>query len=263
MHCAEPKDLVHAYLDLELGLGESLEMERHFLECQTCAGALEEGRRLRARLGEASLYAAAPSELVAAVRDAIRSDARGAARWPRLARRWLAVGLPVALAAAVAWIVAPFAERTSSTERLVADLVAAHVRSLMVDHLTDVTSSDKHTVKPWFDGKLDFAPVVVDLADHGFPLLGGRLDYVAERPVAALVYGRQRHAVNVFVWPAPREGGGDAVESRHGFNLVHWTVAGESYWAVSDLNAAELEEFAALMRDRSRGHPPESQSTGG
>jgi len=131
------------------------------------------------------------------------------------------------------------------------EIVSGHVRSLMADHLTDVASSDKHTVKPWFDGKLDFSPAVVDLADHGFPLVGGRLDYLGSRSVAALVYARQKHFINLFVWPSTREGDlGEPKSSRHGFHLIHWNAAEMSYWAVSDLNPAELEEFAGLIRNR-------------
>ena len=131
------------------------------------------------------------------------------------------------------------------------ELVAAHVRSLMVDHLTDVASTDRHTVKPWFEGKLDFSPAVVDLADHGFPLVGGRLDYIEDRPVAALVYGRQRHFVNLFVYPDTGSESAARSLSRRGFQLVEWRRAGMRYTAVSDLNAADLVDFAALYRERS------------
>ena len=156
--------------------------------------------------------------------------------WPRLAT----VAAGVAVLAVILW--RPSASGVSQ------ELLADHIRSLMANHLTDVPSTDQHTVKPWFNGKLDFSPVVKDLAAQGFPLAGGRLDYLAGRPVAALVYKRRQHVINLFTWPAP--GLPDRAEettSRQGYNTVSWTRAGMSYAAVSDLNMKELREFAALV----------------
>ena len=168
----------------------------------------------------------------------------------------MALGLPAALAAVIALSIVPLLRRPLTTDLLVDEIVSGHVRSLMADHLTDVASSDKHTVKPWFDGKLDFSPAVVDLADHGFPLVGGRLDYLRNRSVAALVYARQKHFINLFVWPSTRDGGvGEPKLSRHGFNVIHWKASEMTYWAVSDLNPAELEEFAGLIRERVAAAP--------
>ena len=251
MSCDKPQDLVHAYLDRELDLGKSLEMEEHFRQCATCSQAYEEGRRLRTALNEGGLYFNAPPDLRERIRAVTRDQARSSAR-PR-SFRWRAVafGLPAALAAVIALSIVPLLRRPMSRDFSIDEIVSGHVRSLMADHLTDVASSDKHTVKPWFDGKLDFSPAVVDLADHGFPLVGGRLDYLGNRSVAALVYARQKHFINLFVWPSTREGDlGEPKLSRHGFHLIHWNAAEMSYWAVSDLNPAELEDFAGLMRNR-------------
>jgi anti-sigma factor RsiW len=130
---------------------------------------------------------------------------------------------------------------------LEAELVASHARSLLTGHTIDVASSDRHTVKPWFNGKLDFSPAVYDLAAQGFPLQGARVDYVAMRPVGALVYRRHAHPINLFVWPVARSAGPPSKSALQGYNLLHWTRAGLDYWAVSDLNAAELAEFRDML----------------
>lgn len=251
MRCAEPRDLAQAYLDRELDLAKSLEMEQHFRECVTCSEAYEEGRRLRTALNECDLCFSAPPDLHKRIRAAVRDEVRRSAR-PRLFTwRAMAFGLPIALAAVLALSIVPLLRRPTTTDLVVDEIVSGHVRSLMADHLTDVASSDKHTVKPWFDGKLDFSPAVVDLADHGFPLVGGRLDYLGNRSAAALVYARQKHFINLFVWPSSHEENRDAPKvSQHGFNLIHWNTSEMTYWAVSDLNPAELEEFAGLIRER-------------
>jgi anti-sigma factor RsiW len=134
--------------------------------------------------------------------------------------------------------------------RVAQDVVVNHVRSLLADHLTDVASSDRHTVKPWFAGKLDFAPSVVDLSAEGFPLVGGRLDYLEHRPVAALVYGRRKHTINLFIWPSEHaSGGAPQSTTNQGYQIAHWHEAGTTYWAISDLNSGELRQFVQLIRD--------------
>ncbi|GLS77554.1 hypothetical protein GCM10007904_28910 [Oharaeibacter diazotrophicus] len=133
---------------------------------------------------------------------------------------------------------------------LVDDLVAAHVRSLQVDHLTDVPTSDRHTVKPWFAGKVAFSPPVVDLADRGFPLVGGRVDYVGHRTVAAIVYRRHGHVINLFVWPADAPAAGDAAFREEGYNVVRWEQGGLVHYAVGDVDPAELDAFRAAAAAR-------------
>jgi anti-sigma factor RsiW len=197
--CTEPRDLVHAYLDRELDLAKSLEMEQHFGECVTCSEANEEGRRLRTALNEPEVYFRAPPDLHERIRVAVRDEARGSAH-PRLFRwRAMAFAVPVALAAVIALSIVPLLRQPMTPDLLVGELVSGHVRSLMVDHLVDVESTDQHTVRPWFNGKIDYAPPVTDFAASGFALLGGRMDYVAGRPVAVLVYRHQAHLVNLFI----------------------------------------------------------------
>jgi anti-sigma factor RsiW len=139
----------------------------------------------------------------------------------------------------------------SSDDLLAREIVSSHVRSLMANHLADVLSSDHHTVKPWFAGKVNFSPPVEDLGRYGFQLMGGRLDYVDERPVAALIYQRQKHWVNLFIWPSVSDFDlGTKAVSHQGYNLIHWNKSGMTYWAVSDLNDSELQDFARLVQDQ-------------
>ena len=251
MSCTEPRDLVHAYLDRELDLEKSLEMEQHFRDCATCSEAHEEGQKLRNALSEGGLYFRAPADLRTRTRALIQGPAERAPRSRSFAWRTMALGVPLALAAVLALTLVPLLKSPMTGDLVADEIVSGHVRSLMVTHLTDVASSDKHTVKPWFEGKLDFAPTVVDLADRGFPLLGGRLDYIDDHSVAALVYQRQKHFINVFIWPSTTEGDLDERHSsRHGFNVIQWNATGMTYWAVSDLNVSELEEFAGFVRER-------------
>jgi anti-sigma factor RsiW len=138
-------------------------------------------------------------------------------------------------------------------QTLTSELVASHVRSLQLNHLIDVETSDQHVVKPWFNGKLDFSPPVVDLKDRGFPLVGGRLDYLDDRTVAAIVYRRGRHTINLFVWPGGRAAWREHIHVRDGYDLRHWRQAGMTYWAVSDVNPADLALFETELRARTPG----------
>jgi anti-sigma factor (TIGR02949 family) len=247
--CQEAQDLLHGYLDGELDLVRSLELEQHLQACPSCSHAYQNQQALRAAVRTGSLYFTPPVHLQKRVRSAVRSASHAAGR-PRLwSWRWLGVAASLAFVTLMLWRLVPGLPGSSADDRIAQELIAGHVRSLMVSHLTDVPSSDQHTVKPWFEGKLDFSPPVADVTEQGFPLVGGRLDYVGDRPVAALVYRRQQHVINLFIWPAPHEE--DVRESmltRQGFQLIHWAKAGMSYWVVSDLNARDLQAFVHALQ---------------
>jgi anti-sigma factor RsiW len=247
--CTRPIEAVHAYLDGELDASRTVELEEHVRGCARCAQVLAAAQGLRDACGVSELRFTAPGSLHERIREDVRRAARRERSAVRLVWRGVALAMPLAAAAMIALAVLRIASGPRNTDPLLDEVVSSHVRSLMASHLTDVATSDKHTVKPWFDGKLDFSPTVVDLADRGFPLAGGRLDYLDGRPVAALVYERHKHLINLFVWP----NGPDAPEritSERGFSLVHWSAGGMTYWAVSDLNAMELGELTAIFRDR-------------
>ncbi len=250
MNCRDIEPRLGAYLDGELDAAERAAVEAHLAGCAECPALLERHRALQAAVRAELPAHRASDALRARVREALREAARRPA--PRRTVPWRALGVAAAavLVLAGTWRVATDRARAGF---LTDEVLAAHVRSLMPGHLSDVTSTDQHTVKPWFDGRLDFAPSVTDGSARGFPLLGGRLDYLGGRPVAALVYGRRLHRINVFEWPdrGGRGAGGDggpARAERDGYHLVHWTQGGMVYWAVSDVNRAELEEFVRLLQ---------------
>jgi anti-sigma factor RsiW len=164
-------------------------------------------------------------------------------------RQWLGLGVVFACGMMLSVAITFLYGVPGQQDRLAAQVIDGHVRSLMVAHLSDVASSDQHTVKPWFNGKLDFSPPVWDLAAEGFPLVGGRLDYIDERSVAALVYRHQLHTINVFIWPARSNPSlASSAASRQGFNVTSWSDDGMQFWAVSDLNSSDLQRFGQLLR---------------
>ncbi len=253
MSCQTAQEFIHAYVDGELDLARSLEVEQHMQECEVCASAYRNQTALRSAFKDSSLYYSAPEKLEKRIRSSLRREAGSEAGPRAFGWRWLPVGVALAsllLMAFVVWRAVP-GLRPSGDELLAQEIVSNHVRSLQLEsHRTDVISSDQHTVKPWFDGKLDFAPPVKDFSSQGFPLLGGRLEYLNNRAVAALIYQRQKHFINLYVWPAePGNATGEVAAKRQGYNLLHWSNSGMNYWAVSDLNGVELHEFARLVQE--------------
>ena len=250
MTCPEVQELIHGYADGELDPVRNVEMERHFRECAACASHYERLRGLRAAMSTSLPYFQPPAGLEQRLRGRLRAETAQAIR--RVQWQWLAVAAALVVTLPVVWMVARTSSRPDSAEVLANEAISSHVRSLMAAHLTDVPSSDRHTVKPWFNGKLDFSPSVADFSAQGFTLTGGRLDYLDSRPVAALVYQRRQHVINLFIWPAPDgPDSGIRATNRQGYHVLHWTQSHMNYWAVSDLNARELSEFAELVRKAS------------
>jgi mycothiol system anti-sigma-R factor len=246
MSCDFSGTLLHAYLDGELDAVRAAEFERHLENCRECTATLGAAESLRASLQRAQLYETAPPELRKKIRAKL--SAASTSRSPVAAWRWLAAAATILLVTGVAWLALSRSRSDSPESVTSAEVIDAHIRSLQAGHLTDVASTDQHTVKPWFDGKLDFIPPVRDFMDEGFPLIGGRLDVLGGRNVAALVYGRRKHFINVFVWPTkdpdtPIHGPG----SRQGYQWVHWRHQGMEFCAVSDVTAQDLHELAQLI----------------
>jgi anti-sigma factor RsiW len=244
MNCS--RDLIEGYMDQELDPGLMASVEEHLLGCRFCSEAYSRFRAQQANIRSGAPYYMAPEELQRSVRAALRRAAANDVAERRLPWRGLAIAATVLLAVSVSWNMRPSPRPTPEVELVAQDIISEHIRSLIGTHLLDVPSSDQHTVKPWFNGKLDFSPEVKDFTSQGFPLIGGRLDYLMDRPVAALVYGRRRHVINVFTWPSNTTPLADSHYWRNGYNMIHWSHGSITYWAVSDIALAELAQFKDL-----------------
>lgn len=260
MTCQRMGNLVHAYVDQELSLTEQLSFEQHLATCPQCEQLQREIQSLRAELQNSGLRFALPAEVRARVLKRLGTEMVGSGMlesgqvrlgqveegWAR--RRLFSVAMAIAASVLICALSISALWLSWSSQHSTADeLVDAHIRSLQAHHLFDVASTDQHTVKPWFDGKIDFAPPVRDLAGQGFPLLGGRLDYFHGRAIAALVYGRGKHIINVFLWPQEGADEGITQSVRQGYQVLQWRASGMRHVAVSDLNATELGQFAKLL----------------
>jgi anti-sigma factor RsiW len=246
--CDEIRNLLSPFADGELDLVRSVAIEEHLNDCADCATALERMHNLSAALHDPALYFQPPVNLS----DRIHADLRRAEE-PRRRRLWrspLAATAAAILLFVAGWAALKAISASGADDLIARDVVASHVRSLMLDaHRLDVASSDRHQVKPWFIGKLDFAPEVRDLSQEGFPLAGGRLDYLGDHGVAALVYEHAKHAINVFIWRTTQPDRAPQTLERQGYHLIHWINKGQAVWIVSDVNAQELEKFARLLRE--------------
>lgn len=239
--------LVEAYLDDELDAAERAAIERHLAECADCTNRYARLSKQKGDVKQAAGYYKAPAELQESIRRGLRREAGEAKRIATAPWRPLAIAASLLLIVSASWNAVQM--RTRATEAGLPDTVLNdHLRSLIGTHLLDVPSSDQHTVKPWFAGKLDFSPDVRDLANQGFPLVGGRLEYLEGRRIAALVYHRRQHVINLFIWPVGSSPRDESAISRNGYNLRHWASGPMTYWAVSDVSAPELETLRNLYR---------------
>ena len=276
MDCEKATKLMDGYLDGELDPITSQTIEQHLRECRKCEQAYEAHTALAYAISRRAPYYKAPAELrqrvQSSLRDAVgvrasRSAAREnhaslRSRWakrrpvlPEIPWNWLALAAAIILGALITAVFLPRMRAPNADQFLATQLIASHVRSLMANHLTDVPSSDQHTVKPWLDAKLDFAAPVPDLSSQGFPLIGGRLDYLDSRSVAALVYQKRKHFINLFIWPTtPTDSTGQTMVEREGYHLVHWSDGDFTYWAVSDVNINDLQSFKQLFEQQIARH---------
>jgi anti-sigma factor RsiW len=276
MNCEEIADLMDGYLDGELDAITSQKIEQHLRDCNKCEEGFEADTVLAQAITQSAPYYKATAELrqriQASLRDAVGAKDKdgsgqpGQFSVPRLQgeRRpvlsqvpwnWLALAAAIILGALITAVFLPRMRAPNADQFLATQLIASHVRSLMANHLTDVPSSDQHTVKPWLDAKLDFAAPVPDLSSQGFPLIGGRLDYLDNRSVAALVYQKRKHFINLFIWPTtPKDNTAQAMVEREGYHLVHWSDGDFTYWAVSDVNTNDLQSFKQLFEQQAARH---------
>jgi anti-sigma factor (TIGR02949 family) len=248
LDCKESQALMAAYIDDELDSSDAIRYATHLAGCAACAEAYRQMRDLHTAIKTHGIHYAAPSHLRHRILTALPRTAPRREKRAKLPWAWINLGVATACTFAFALTFSLYMAVPSEEERAEQEVVASHARSLMADHLADVASSDQHTVKPWFSGKLDFSPTVVDFAQQGFPLIGGRLDYLNQRPVAALAYRHRQHVVNLFVWPdKTRRDAPQQIVSRQGYQLIHWTEAGMCYWVISDMNIQDLSEFKRLL----------------
>jgi anti-sigma factor RsiW len=253
MNCNESRPLIDANSDGELDLIRHLELEAHLHGCAACTALADAARARSAALRAALPRFTAPPLVVERIRTAFhREDAPRAAAgrgspiiWPI----WNFVGMAAALALAVIGGFSWGSARARSRS-LFGEAFSDHVRSLQANHLMDVVSTDQHTVKPWFVGKLEFSPPVADLADLGFPLVGGRLEHMGGRSAAALVFRRRQHVINVFIWPGNESPVGVRADREGGYAARSWSRAGLNFMAVSEIPANELDQFVGGFRGR-------------
>jgi anti-sigma factor RsiW len=245
LDCAQLRTVIEYYADGEVDALTGTTIESHLAQCAGCRDALERLRSLSLLIREAAPYHAAPDRVARQVRASVHDQDTPSRRATGTWWGWLRPAALVAATAVVTWFAAPQLKGPPASELLAEAVIGGHSRATLTGHGTDVASSERHTVKPGLSSKLDFSPPVANLEAEGFPLAGARLDYVDRRPVAVLVYRRRQHVIDLFVWPDDEQSAPTSLAlSKRGYQVLHWTDRGMRFWAVSDLNAAELKTFA-------------------
>lgn len=274
MNCAEAQSLLHAYIDAELDVANSLEVERHLQQCEDCRRNYNDYQALHRAIKGETLYFQVSDSLQKRIRNSLRSAEEIPVSVQQPAKRassriyttpwsWLAVAALLALVFFGIWGSTRFWSPINRQPSIAQQVVDSHVRSLMANHLIDVPFSNQHNIAPWFEGKLAYSPPVINLSAQGYTLIGGRMDYVDNQPVAAIVYKCGNHVINFFVWPTrPSNHTSNTAMTLQGYNLVFWKAYGMNCWAVSDLNLTILHQFAELIDQRSdvaQGAGPSAQ----
>ena len=245
MNCT--RELIDGFVDEELDPGLRAEVEDHLANCRDCSEAYSQIRARQAAIRSFAPYYDAPAQLHQSIREALRrASGKPKVEVRNVPWRMLAIAASVSLVFSLAGNLSQLHTKTPESEIIAENILSSHVRSLIGTHLLDVVSTDQHTVKPWFNGKIDFSPVVNDFAPQGFPLIGGRIEYLSGRAVAALVYQRRKHIINLFTWPSVAADAKESRFSHNGYNELEWTDASMTYWAVSDLGPAEIQQFKNL-----------------
>jgi len=252
MRCDEVRTRLEAYIDGELAEVERAPLRGHLVDCPECGPEVAALERLREGIRRSAPAYRAPEALRSQIRFALRQEVAASTRAARPAPGWLAYAASLLLAVAVGSGGTLLITGEQQEDTVANELIDSHLRSLLGNHMTDVASSDQHTVKPWFAGRSDVSPPVVDLAAEGFPLVGGRLDLIDGKPVPALVYRRREHVINVFVLPASR-GDLGATVTRRGYTLRHWNEGDLGFWAVTDAAPSELADFERVFREATKG----------
>lgn len=250
MTCESAQALLDAYVDGELDVNHAMELRDHITSCSNCSAAYDHLVFLKKSIKENANYYQAPPELAGRIRKSLRLNSAG--KVSNFAPYWRLMAIAACLLLAVSFGFNLFMLRTRprAADAIAEQAVASHIRALLGNRLVDVPSSDQHTVKPWFNGKVDFSPVVKDLKAEGFPLVGGRIDYVGRRAVATLVYQRRQHVIDLFIWPrASGEPETLPEKTLNGYNVIRWANSGMTYCLVSDLNVGELGQFKQLFSD--------------
>lgn len=250
MNCEETSVLLHALIDGELDAGHAREVEAHIAACPDCAARYREFQEFRGVIAPEDLRHTAPGSLRSRIEGKLPLPQTVAASRRSIIKGFaFGAGASASASAIAASGLLVMVMRGDDQRRLLGEVVSAHLRSMQAQHLTDVVSTDQHTVKPWFNGHLDTAPPVKDFAAEGFPLIGGRLDYIDHRPVAAMVYRHGLHPINLFVWADPAKTAGQpSVTERQGYNIRHWVEGDLTYWLISDVEADQLAALEALLR---------------